>query len=170
MTPFPRLFEPPLVGGVTARNRDLDYYVARAKGGVGLLITGERLVHPTSPVGRPRFAYSYLPSMIERDRVTTKAVHQHDTLIFAQLNHVGLEGSSDAVDDLRFLYGPSEISSPLFGETGRPMDLDDIEDVEMRCAPTRISSLPSSPVRDGLGEDPVHVEDAARVMAKTRDW
>jgi 2,4-dienoyl-CoA reductase-like NADH-dependent reductase (Old Yellow Enzyme family) len=134
-----------LVGGLTARNRflqparsklysehgvdtrrDLDYYVARAKGGVGLLITGERLVHPTSPVGRPRFAYSYLPSMIERDRVTTKAVHQHDTLIFAQ------------------------------------MDLDDIEDVEMRCAPTRISSLPSSPVRDGLGEDPVHVEDAAR--------
>jgi 2,4-dienoyl-CoA reductase-like NADH-dependent reductase (Old Yellow Enzyme family)/pyruvate/2-oxoglutarate dehydrogenase complex dihydrolipoamide dehydrogenase (E3) component len=93
------------------------------------VITGERLVHPTSPVGRPRFAYSYLPSMIERDRAITKAVHQHDTLIFAQLNHVGVEGSSDAVDDLRVLYGPSEISSPLFGETAKAMDRDDIEEI-----------------------------------------
>ena len=148
MTSFPRLFEPVQIAGLTVRNRllqpahsklfsehgadtqrDTDYYIARAKGGVGLLITGERLVHPSSPTGRLRFSYSHLRKLIEPDRMMTAAVHDHGAAIFAQLNHVGVEGASDGVDDIRVLYGPSEVASPLFGEIPKKMEPRDIAEV-----------------------------------------
>lgn len=117
--------------------RDLDYYVARAKGGVALLITGERLVHATSPTGRLRFAYPSLRDAVDTDRVLTRAVHDHGAAIFAQLNHVGVEGGSDGADDLRVLYGPSQVSSPMLGEMAKEMEPEDIEGVVAawaRCA------------------------------------
>ncbi len=43
-------------GGVDSQ-RNVDYQVERAKGGAGLLITGNRLVHPSSFTGMPRFAF-----------------------------------------------------------------------------------------------------------------
>ena len=75
MTSYPHLFSPLQIGTVTVRNRimqtahvklftanaidsqrNVAYQVARAKGGAGLLITGNRVVHPTSTTGFPRFA------------------------------------------------------------------------------------------------------------------
>jgi 2,4-dienoyl-CoA reductase-like NADH-dependent reductase (Old Yellow Enzyme family)/thioredoxin reductase len=144
-TDYAALFEPLRIGQCHVRNRfvqpahsklysehgrdtqrDVDYYVARAKGGVALLITGERLVHASSPTGRPRFAYPTLRDAIQTDRVLTGAVHDHGAAIFAQLNHVGVEGGSDGADDLRALWGPSELGSPMLGETAHEMDPDDI--------------------------------------------
>ena len=68
---YPTLFSPLQIGPVTVRNRimqtahvklftangvdserNVAYQVERAKGGAGLLITGNRLVHPTSTTGR----------------------------------------------------------------------------------------------------------------------
>ena len=67
---YPHLFSPLQIGPVTARNRimqtahvklfttdgidslrNVAYQVERAKGGAGLLITGNRLIHPTSTTG-----------------------------------------------------------------------------------------------------------------------
>jgi 2,4-dienoyl-CoA reductase-like NADH-dependent reductase (Old Yellow Enzyme family) len=65
---YPHLFQPLKVGNITIRNRimqsahamafntrdgitterDIHYHVARAKGGIGPMVTGNRLVHPTS--------------------------------------------------------------------------------------------------------------------------
>jgi hypothetical protein len=79
MTDFPSLFQPLRIGPLTVRNRilqpahaklfsqhssdterDLEHHDARARGGCGLLITGERLVHPTLSTGRARFTYAHL--------------------------------------------------------------------------------------------------------------
>lgn len=148
MSAFPSLFEPLRIGTLTVRNRivqpahaklysqhsadtqrDLKYHVARARGGCGLLITGERLVHPTSSTGRSRFTYACLASTVEADRKITTAVHNHGAAIFAQLNHKGVEGGSDSPDDLRVLYAPSAVSSPASGESPKAMEYEEIADV-----------------------------------------
>ena len=148
MSDFPSLFAPLRIGTVTVRNRivqpahaklysqqsadterDLKYHVARARGGCSLLITGERLVHPTSSTGRSRFTYAYLASSVEADRKITAAVHDHGAAIFAQLNHKGVEGGSDSADDLRVLYAPSAVSSPASGESPKVMEHEDIADI-----------------------------------------
>src|SRR5437870_7574382 len=109
--------------------RNVAYQAARAKGGAGLLITGNRVVHPTSTTGFPRVAWAYLSNAFEADRRLTSAVHEHGAVIFAQLNHFGLNASSDSADDLRVLWGPSAVKSPAYGETPKAMEPEDIREV-----------------------------------------
>ena len=156
MSLYPHLFSPLQIGDVTVRNRimqtahvklfaheavdsqrNVDYQAARAKGGAGLLITGNRVVHPTSTTGFPRVAWAYLPEALEADRRLTAAVHEHGAVIFAQLNHFGLNASSDSADDLRVLWGPSAVKSPAYGETPKAMEPEEIREVVEwwgRCA------------------------------------
>ncbi|HEY7692601.1 MAG TPA: FAD-dependent oxidoreductase [Gaiellaceae bacterium] len=148
MSAYPHLFSPLGIGGVTVRNRimqtahvklfahdavdsqrNVDYQAARARGGAGLLITGNRVVHPTSTTGFPRVAWAYRPEALEADRRLTEAVHEHGAVIFAQLNHFGVNASSDSADDLRVLWGPSAVKSPAYGETPKAMEHDDIREV-----------------------------------------
>ena len=145
---YPHLFSPLQIGPVTARNRimqtahvklfttdgidslrNVAYQVERAKGGAGLLITGNRLIHPTSTTGMARFAYQYLKGALEIDRKMTSGVHEHGALMFAQLNHFGLNATSDSADDLRVLWGPSAVKSPAYGETPKAMEHEDIAEV-----------------------------------------
>ena len=148
MSAYPHLFSPLVIGSVTVRNRimqtahvklfahgavdsqrNVDYQAARAKGGAGLLITGNRVVHPTSTTGFPRVAWAYLREALEADRRLTDAVHEHGAVIFAQLNHFGLNATSDSADDLRVLWGPSAVKSPAYGETPKAMEHEDIREV-----------------------------------------
>jgi mycofactocin system FadH/OYE family oxidoreductase 2 len=145
---YPHLFSPLQIGPVKARNRimqtahvklfttdgidslrNVAYQVERAKGGAGLLITGHRLIHPTSTTGMSRFAYQYLKGALEIDRKMTSGVHEHGALMFAQLNHFGLNATSDSADDLRVLWGPSAVKSPAYGETPKAMEHEDIAEV-----------------------------------------
>ena len=148
MSDYPHLFSPLRIGSVTVRNRimqtahvklfahgavdslrNVDYQAERAKGGAGLLITGNRVVHPTSTTGFPRVAWAYLPEALEADRRLTERVHEHGAVIFAQLNHFGLNASSDSADDFRVLWGPSAVKSPAYGETPKAMEHEDIREV-----------------------------------------
>ncbi len=148
MAAYPHLFSPLKIGTLIVRNRimqtahvklfaynavdsqrNVEYQAARAKGGAGLLITGNRVVHPTSTTGFPRVAWAYLPEALEADRRLTDAVHEHDAAIFAQLNHFGLNASSDSADDYRVLWGPSAVKSPAYGETPKAMEQEDIREV-----------------------------------------
>ena len=148
MSAYPHLFSPLRIGSVTVKNRimqtahvklfahdavdsqrNVDYQAARAKGGAGLLITGNRVVHPTSTTGFPRVAWAYLRQALEADRRLTDAVHEHGAAIFAQLNHFGLNATSDSADDLRVLWGPSAVKSPAYGETPKAMEHEDIREV-----------------------------------------
>jgi mycofactocin system FadH/OYE family oxidoreductase 2 len=148
VTDYPHLFSPLQIGSVTVRNRimqtahvklfaynavdsdrNVAYQAARAKGGAGLLITGNRVVHPTSTTGFPRVAWAYRPEALDADRRLTSAVHEHCAVIFAQLNHFGLNASSDSADDYRVLWGPSAVKSPAYGETPKAMEHEDIREV-----------------------------------------
>ena len=148
MSAYPHLFSPLEIGNVTVRNRimqtahvklfahnavdsqrNVAYQAARAKGGAGLLITGNRVVHPTSTTGFPRVAWAYLSEALDADRKLTGAVHEHGAAIFAQLNHFGLNATSDSADDYRVLWGPSAVKSPAYGETPKAMEIEDIREV-----------------------------------------
>jgi mycofactocin system FadH/OYE family oxidoreductase 2 len=148
MSSYPHLFSPLRIGTVTVRNRimqtahvklfasgavdsqrNVDYQLARAKGGAGLLITGNRVVHPTSTTGFPRVSWALLHGATEVNRRLTDAVHEHGAAIFEQLNHFGLNASSDSTDDLRTLWGPSAVKSPAYGETPKAMEQEDIREV-----------------------------------------
>ncbi len=156
MSAYPNLFSPLAIGGVTARNRvmqtahvklfawggvdsqrNVDYQVERAKGGAALLITGNRLVHPSSFTGMPRFAFAFLDQAREVNRRIADGVHEHGALIFEQLNHFGLNATSDSGDDFRVNWGPSAVKSPAYGETPKVMEREDIDEVVSwwgRCA------------------------------------
>jgi mycofactocin system FadH/OYE family oxidoreductase 2 len=153
---YPHLLSPLTIGNVTVRNRimqtahiklfaanaldsqrNVDYQVARARGGAGLLITGNRIVHPTSTTGFPRVAWAFRPGAVDVNRRMTSAVHEHGAVIFEQLNHFGVNASSDSADDLRVLWGPSAVKSPAYGETPKAMEQEDIREVVEwwgRCA------------------------------------
>ena len=145
---YPHLFSPLTIGNATAANRilqtahvklfthngidsqrNIDYQVARARGGAGLLITGNRLVHPTSTTGMPRFSWAFLKGAVELNQRLTAAVHEHGALMFEQLNHFGGNASSDSADDLRVLWGPSNVKSPSYGEMPKAMEQRDIDEV-----------------------------------------
>lgn len=156
MTRYPHLFSPLPIGPVTARNRimqtahvklysaggvdsqrNVDYQVARARGGAGLLITGNRVVHPTSTTGFPRISWAFLQEATAANRRLTEAVHEHGALIFEQLNHFGLNASSESADDPRVLWGPSAVKSPAYGETPKAMEQEDLRELVQwwgRCA------------------------------------
>src|SRR6476469_8999732 len=101
VTAYPHLFSPLEIGNVLVRNRimqtahvklwaqngvdserNVAYQAARAKGGAGLLITGNRVVHPTSTTGFPRVAWAYRPEALAVDRRLTAAVHEHGGGLF----------------------------------------------------------------------------------------
>lgn len=146
---YPNLFQPLKIGNITVKNRimqsahamafnsrdgitterDIHYHVARAKGGIGLMVTGNRLVHPTSNTFTRGYPYGYRPEMVERDRSLTEAVHRHDAKIFAQLNHFGVMGETHAMDDYRILWSSSNIKSPVFGEMAKAMERSDMDEV-----------------------------------------
>lgn len=146
---YPNLFQSLKIGNITVRNRimqsahamafnvrdgitterDIHYHVARAKGGIGLMVTGNRLVHPTSNTFTRGYPYGYRPEMVERDRSLTDAVHRHGGKIFAQLNHFGVMGETHSMDDYRVLWSPSNIKSPVFGEMAKSMERSDMDEV-----------------------------------------
>lgn len=146
---YPHLFEPLQLRNLRLRNRimqsahamafnsrdglttdrDIHYHAARAQGGIGLMITGNRLVHPTSNTFCRGYPYGYREEMVERDSALTQAVHGFGAHIFAQLNHFGVMGETHAMDDYRVLWSSSNIKSPVFGEMAKAMERSDMDEV-----------------------------------------
>ena len=153
MSKYPHLFSPLRIGNTTVRNRlmqtahgkaysvrnlvsqrDYDYKVARAAGGVGLMITGSRPVHPT---GAQRGAtLAYLRDGIPFDRRLTAAVRDHGAVIYGQIAHVGMMMPSDGNDDPRVLWSSSATPSPHPSEIAKEMEREDIEELirSYRCS------------------------------------
>lgn len=116
--------------GIT-NNRDRYYAEARAKGGVALMTTGNRLIHPTSNTFMRGYSYGYREEMIERDRAMTDAVHKHGSAIIAQLNHFGVNGSTTSMDDYRVLWSASNVKSPALCEMAKAMEPEDMEELRV---------------------------------------
>jgi mycofactocin system FadH/OYE family oxidoreductase 2 len=102
------------------------YYAARARGGTGLIITEEQSVHPTDRAYE-RSIEAFKPETIPGFRRITRAVHEYETKIFAQLNHNGQQ-CNGALSRLP-VWAPSPVPDPMFRETPKEMEVEDIGEV-----------------------------------------
>jgi len=104
---FAHLFTPLRIGSFTVRNRILStahltsyaenglptdrhlrYWAAKAKGGIGLIVTEGSPVHPSSP-NVLHFIDLWRDECVEPFRRIADAVHAHGARLVAQLNHQG---------------------------------------------------------------------------------
>lgn len=138
MSDFPHLLAPMNLGHVTLCNRVLmgsmhtgleetrdwnrvaEFYAARARGGVALMVTGGMAPNREGGVF-PGAAGLFTPEDIANHRVVTDRVHEAGGLIAMQILHAG-----------RYAYGkecvaPSAIKSPISPFTPRELDEAGIE-------------------------------------------
>ena len=111
--------------------RQLDYYAARARGGVGLIVSESFYVLPNGRGGRNRQGLSD-DSMLPQHRMLTSTVHQYGTPIFAQLHHGGVTVPVHAIGQVP--VGPSAIpfmstGEPFVGTTPRQLTTEGIREV-----------------------------------------
>jgi len=142
---FKYLFSPLTIGNVRVPNRisfsahltdfaenclpserHVYYYATRARGGTGLIITEEQSVHPTDRAYE-KLIEAFRPEAISGYRKITRAVHEYETKIFAQLNHNGQQ-SSGALTKLP-IWAPSPVPDAIFRETPKEMEAEDIREV-----------------------------------------
>lgn len=160
---YPHLFSPLQIGNITIRNRlmqsahakgftaadgltnnrDIYYQAERAKGGIGLIVTGARHVHPQSTGPSRTLARGDDPQIIERDAEMTAAVHEFGGRIIAQLIHFGPQGRSGSQDDYRLLWGPSTMKSPAYNEWAKEMTKTEMDEVSEAFAQTALYSKKS---------------------------
>lgn len=150
MTQLTKLFEPGRIGRMELKNRlvmapmgtrtsddegfitqrTIDFYVARANGGVGLIISQTTPCVPEK-VRTPDRAYldddKFIPSLSK----LAEAVHAHGSKMAIQLVHYGVAAAPMRVSlehpELIELVGPSAVPSVRFSETPREMSRQDIE-------------------------------------------
>lgn len=138
MTDYPHLLAPLDLGHVTLKNRVLmgsmhtgleetrdwnrvaEFYAARARGGVGLMVTGGMAPNREGGVF-PGAAGLFTPEDIANHRIVTDRVHDAGGLIAMQILHAG-----------RYAYGkecvaPSPVKSPISPFTPTELDEDGIE-------------------------------------------
>jgi mycofactocin system FadH/OYE family oxidoreductase 2 len=142
---FKFLFSPLRIGRITVPNRisfsahltnfaekglpserHTFYYAARARGGTGLIITEEQAVHPTDR-SYEKSVEAFQPEVIPRFKEITRAVHEYETKIFAQLNHNGqqCDGSLSRLP----VWAPSPVPDVLFREIPKEMEIEEIHEV-----------------------------------------
>ncbi|MGD0231992.1 MAG: mycofactocin system FadH/OYE family oxidoreductase 2 [Syntrophorhabdales bacterium] len=107
-------------------DRHVHYLAARARGGTGLIITEEQSVHPTDRAYE-KLVEAFRPEVIPGYRKITRAVHEYETKIFAQLNHNGQQ-CSGALSRLP-VWAPSPVPDVLFREVPKQMEIEDIKEV-----------------------------------------
>ncbi len=106
--------------------RLLSYYTERAKGGSGLIITEEQSVHP-SDWAYQKLTHGFDPRVIPCYRKLTRSVHDHDTRIFAQINHNGMQASS--IYSRRPVVGPSPLPDPIHREMCKEVEPEEIAEI-----------------------------------------
>ncbi|MCP4752866.1 MAG: mycofactocin system FadH/OYE family oxidoreductase 2 [Proteobacteria bacterium] len=144
MSEFLYLFSPLKIGKIIVPNRinfaahltnlsqdhriseaHICYYTERAKGGCGLITTEELTIHP-SDLAYERLVDAFKPEVVPGFQKLTRAVHQYPTKIFAQLNHNGMQADSKL--SRVPVWGPSAGKDPLFRETCKEMEIEDIRE------------------------------------------
>jgi len=141
--PYPHLFAPGRIGSLTIRNRvvqlpmgsgllvlgrmtadDIAFMEERARGGVGLIITGAGAIHETAlwPVRIKVEAWD--KSSVEGLRERVETVQRHGTKIFGQLLHLGRETPGGMTDFAPM--GPSATTSPRSVDSPHAMNAAEI--------------------------------------------
>lgn len=102
------------------------YYAERARGGCGLIITEEQSVHP-SDWAYQKLIHGFDPQVIPCYRRMTRAVHEHGTRMFAQINHNGMQASS--MYSRRPVLGPSPVVDPIHREMCKEIEQEEIAEI-----------------------------------------
>jgi 2,4-dienoyl-CoA reductase (NADPH2) len=129
VTAYPHLFSPASIAGLEIRNRIVQSPMGtglvdmgrvtmreaamleeRARGGVGLVVTGAAVVHESSRFPVRIIVEAWDEEGIEALRLRTDAVKRHGARIFGQLAHLGRESPGGTTDSVPM--GPSPIPTP----------------------------------------------------------
>ncbi len=102
------------------------YYAERAKGGCGLIITEEQSVHP-SDWAYQKLIHGFDAHVVPGYKQMTRAVHEHGTRIFAQINHNGMQCSS--IYSRRPVLGPSPLPDPIHREMCKELEQEEIAEI-----------------------------------------
>lgn len=137
---FPHLFSPFSIGSVSVKNRlvalpagtsmadsgvpthgDTEHFGRLAAGGVGLIIGGATVVHPTTTLRSRKLVEAYIDDFVPATQAKAEVIHRHGAKFIGQLCHLGREfigGESDSapvapspIKTVRDAYPPHELSS-----------------------------------------------------------
>jgi 2,4-dienoyl-CoA reductase-like NADH-dependent reductase (Old Yellow Enzyme family)/thioredoxin reductase len=102
------------------------YHRARARGGVGMQITGATPVHESSALHSQNAIHNLDDSVIPGYRMLADAVHAEGGTMLAQLAHYGatMEGGGEAG---RVIWGPSQKASEVVRQIPHEMTIADIK-------------------------------------------
>ncbi|HLI06816.1 MAG TPA: FAD-dependent oxidoreductase [Ktedonobacteraceae bacterium] len=140
-----KLFQPVQIGPREARNRLIfgshttnfacknllsekhaQYYAARARGGAGMIVLEEHIVHP-SDWPYQYALQGYLPETAGAIAAVTERIHAHGALALVQLNHNGQQSVSDHRQ--AELWAPSAVPDVSSREVPKVMEMADIRAV-----------------------------------------
>jgi mycofactocin system FadH/OYE family oxidoreductase 2 len=140
---FSLLFSPLKIGSITVRNRIFTsahltrfavenypveryghYYAERAKGGVGLIVAEEALVHPTTVFSRD-VLIGYDEKVIPGYQRITSMVHEHGAKIISMMLH----GGNLFAHPILPQWSSSNVPSPSAREVPHAMNEDEIQEV-----------------------------------------
>ncbi len=117
----------PVSGGPGFMGERYAYYLGeRAKGGAGLIICGETMVHPTSAWEGNHGMISYDERAIPGFKLVTGMIHKYGAAAFLQLSHSG-EHNRSASSGLP-IFAPSALELTGWG-LPKAMEIEDIEEV-----------------------------------------
>lgn len=106
--------------------RLIDYHEARARGGIGMIITESMAVHPSTAQSQyvvHLFDDKVLPGLTE----LVSTIKQYGTVVVCQLHHMGREMIS--VDTMRPVVAPSPIMDPMKREVPHEMSRAEVKEI-----------------------------------------
>ncbi len=107
-------------------DRHLHYYLARARGGAGLIVLEASIVH-LSDFPYEQAIFGFDERIVDSYRRVAGALHAHGALALAQLTHSGQEGTSGLAQ--RELWAPSPVPNAASREVPKAMEAEDIHAV-----------------------------------------
>jgi 2,4-dienoyl-CoA reductase (NADPH2) len=143
MSAYPHLFSPYSIGKLALKNRivmlphgtsmvrdgaitddDIAYYEARAKGGIGMMVTGAAITDPSTATKSRTLVEPYSEHVLASLEKRVAAVHAHGAKIIGQLVHLGREMIGSESDHAPM--APSPLRSPRDPFAPHEMDAADI--------------------------------------------
>jgi 2,4-dienoyl-CoA reductase-like NADH-dependent reductase (Old Yellow Enzyme family) len=145
-TRHPRLAEPFTLNGFTLKNRlvwtahdtnmadkshhvspeQADYFVARAAGGVGLIVMEASSVHPTAEI-HGTSVHAYDAGVVPSYRELAARIHEHGTTIVVQLAHQGVHMNFHK--NWTYGWAPSLVPSVVEREIPHVLTVSDIAEL-----------------------------------------
>ena len=106
--------------------RMIQYYVDRAKGGTGLIITEITRIDDETGVGTPNQLSVTKPYMTGQLSRLAEAVHAYDTKLFVQLHHPGNQTPSRLIGGKQPVSA-SDVTCKVIGEQPRALTTEEVE-------------------------------------------